>query len=114
MAERQQLHSQVIDLIRTGHSASSAARTIGVPLTNAKRWAKLFIENKVSNHAIPGQPFISTREEDAILVREAENHPFLSALALKIASNFPDFPLPARRHLREHGIRSLDLQRKNI
>ena len=107
MAERQQLRSQVIGLILAGHSASSAARTIGVPLTTAKRWAELFIENnEVSNRAIPGRPCISTREKDAILVREAENHPFLSAFELKMASNFPGFPLPARRRLREHGIRS--------
>ena len=71
MAEGQQLCSQVIGLIRTGHSASSAARTIGVPLTTAKRWAKLFIENnEVLNRAIPGWPRISRRDEDVILVRE--------------------------------------------
>ena len=57
MAERQQLRSQVIGLIREGHSASSARRTIGVSLTTAKRWAKLFFENnEVSNRAITGQP----------------------------------------------------------
>ncbi|PSN50494.1 hypothetical protein C0J52_10724 [Blattella germanica] len=104
MAERQQLRLQVIGLIRAGHSASSAARTIGVPLATAKRWAKLFHE--VSNRAIPGWPRISTREEDAILVTEAENHPFRSAFELKMASNFPGSPLTARRRLRERGIRS--------
>ncbi|PSN48601.1 hypothetical protein C0J52_22213 [Blattella germanica] len=107
MAERQQLRLQVIGLIRAGHSASSAARTIGVPLATAKRWAKLFHENnEVSNRAIPGRPRISTREEDAILVTEAENHPFRSAFELKMASNFPGSPLTARRRLRERGIRS--------
>ena len=35
-----------------------------------------FENNEVSNPAIPGWPRISTREEDAILVREAENHIF--------------------------------------
>ena len=105
MAEGQQLCSQVIGLIRTGHSASSAAKTIGVPLTTAKRWAKLFFENnEVSNRAI--RPRISTRKEDAILGREAQNHSFLSAFELKMASNFPGFPLTARRRLRERGIRS--------
>ncbi|PSN41063.1 hypothetical protein C0J52_18313 [Blattella germanica] len=90
MAERQQQRLQVIGLIRAGHSASSAARTIGVPLATAKRWAKLFHENnEVSNRAIPGRPRISTREEDVILVTEAENHPFRSAFELKMASNFP-------------------------
>ncbi|PSN56485.1 hypothetical protein C0J52_08460 [Blattella germanica] len=107
MAERQQLRLQVIGLIRAGHSASSAARTIGVPLATAKRWAKLFHENnEVSNRAIPGRPRISTREEDAILVTEAENHPFQSAFELKMASNFPGSPLTERRRLRERGIRS--------
>ncbi|PSN49066.1 hypothetical protein C0J52_16017 [Blattella germanica] len=107
MAERQQLRLQVIGLIRSGHSASSAARTIGVPLATAKMWAKLFHENnEVSNRAIPGRPRISTREEDAILVTEAENHPFRSAFELKMASNFPGSPLTARRRLRERGIRS--------
>ncbi|PSN55697.1 hypothetical protein C0J52_09015 [Blattella germanica] len=107
MAERQQLRLQVIGLIRTGHSASSAARTIGVPLATAKRWAKLFHENnEVSNRAIPGRPRISTREEDAILVTEAENHPFRSAFELNMVSNFPGSPLTARRRLRERGIRS--------
>ncbi|PSN49263.1 hypothetical protein C0J52_08196 [Blattella germanica] len=107
MAERQQLRLQVIGLIRAGHSTSSAARTIGVPLATAKRWAKLFHENnEVSNRAIPGRPRISTREEDAILVTEAENHPFRSAFELKIVSNFPGSPLTARRRLRERGIRS--------
>ncbi|PSN39685.1 hypothetical protein C0J52_22262 [Blattella germanica] len=107
MAERQHLRLRVIGLIRAGHSASSAARTIGVPLATAKRWAKLFHENnEVSNRAIPGRPRISTREEDAILVTEAENHPFRSAFELKMASNFPGSPLTARRRLRERGIRS--------
>ncbi|PSN30693.1 hypothetical protein C0J52_24913 [Blattella germanica] len=106
MAERQQLRLQV-GLIRAGHSASGAARTIGVPLATAKRWAKLFRENnEVSNRAIPGRSRISTREEDAILVTEAENHPFRSAFELKMASNFPGSPLTARRRLRERGIRS--------
>ena len=110
MAERQQLHSQVIGLIRAGHSASSAARTIGDPLTTAKRWAKLFFENnEVSNRTIPGQPRISTGEEDvgvdAILVREAKSHPFVSAFELKMASNLSGSPLTARRRLRECGIR---------
>ena len=107
IAEKHQLRSHVIGLIRAGHSASIAARTIGVPLATAKRWAKLFIENNdVSNRAIPGRPRVSTRKEDTILVREAENHPFLSAFELKMASNFPGSPLPVRRHLRERGIRS--------
>ncbi|PSN30770.1 hypothetical protein C0J52_27174, partial [Blattella germanica] len=107
MAERQQLPLQVIGLIRAGHSASSAARTIGVPLATAKRWAKLFHENnEVSNRAIPGRPRISTREEDANLVTEAENHHFRSAFELKMASNFSGSPLTARRRLRERGIRS--------
>ena len=96
MAERQQLRSQVIGLIRAGHSVSRTARTIGVPLTTAKRWAKLFFETCNS-----GRPRIFTREQDAILVREAENHPFLSAFELKMVSNFPDSPLTAIRRLRE-------------
>ena len=36
-------------------------------------------------------------------LREAQNHPFLSAFELKMAFNFP---LTAMRHLRERGIRS--------
>ena len=76
-----------------------AARTIGVPLTTAKRWAKLFFENnEVSNRAIPGRLCISTRKEDTILVREAGNQPFLSAFELKMTSNFPGSLLTARRH----------------
>ena len=105
MAERQQLRSQVFGFIRAGHTASSAARIIRVPLTTAKRWAKLFIENnEVSNRAIPDRTRISTREEDAILVREA--------FELKMATNFPGSPLTARRHLRERGIRFRRTARK--
>ena len=97
MAERQQLRSQIIDLIRAGHSASSAAETIGVLLTIAKRWAKLFFENyEVSIRAFPGQPSISIREEDTIFFWEAESHFFLSAFELKMATNFPGSPLTAR------------------
>ena len=89
------------------HTASSAARTIGVQLITAKKWAKLFNENnEVSNRAVPGLPRICTREEDAIIIREAENHSFLSASELKMASKFPDSPLTARRRLRERGIKS--------
>ena len=95
MAERQHLRSQVTEHIRAGHSAPSAARTIGVLLTTSKRWTKLFFENnEVSNRAIPGRPRISTREEEAILVREAENHPFLNAFELRW---HPTFPAPADR-----------------
>ncbi|PSN29440.1 hypothetical protein C0J52_28380 [Blattella germanica] len=105
MTERQQLRLQVIGLIRAGHCASSAAKTIGVPLATAKRWVKLFhADNEVTNRAIPGRPRISTREEDAILVTEVENHPFRSAFELKMASNSPGSPLTARRRLRERCI----------
>ena len=84
MAERQQLRSQVIGLIHAGHSVSRAARTIGVPLTIANRWAKLFFENnEVLNCAIPGRPRISTREEDSILVREAEKSSFSKCLLIE-------------------------------
>ena len=76
-------------------------------LTTSKMWTKLFfVNNKVSNRAIPGRPRISTREEDAILVREAENHPFLSIFELKKASKFSDTPLTAMRRVRKRGIRS--------
>ncbi|KAJ4426373.1 hypothetical protein ANN_27187 [Periplaneta americana] len=93
MAERQQLRQPVIALVHVGYSASMAARDIGVPLSTAKRWAKFFIENgEVVNRLIPGRPHISTREEDAMLLREAENHPFGTASQLKMASNFPCSP----------------------
>ena len=60
------------------------------PIANAKKWAKLFFENnEVLNRAILGRPCISTSEEDAILVSEAENYPFLSAFELKMTSYFP-------------------------
>ena len=74
-------------------------------MATAKRWAKLFFENnEVSNRAMPGRPRICTREKDAMLVREAENHPFRSVFELKMASNFPGSLLIARRYLTEHGI----------
>ncbi|KAJ4441529.1 hypothetical protein ANN_11385 [Periplaneta americana] len=63
--------AELIALVRVGYSASSAAREIGIPLTTAKRWAKLFLENnEISNRPIPGRPRIYTREEDAISIRE--------------------------------------------
>ena len=66
-------------------------------MTTAKRWAKLFLGNaEVSNRAIPGRQRTSTREEDAILVKEAENYPFISAIEFKMAFNFPGSPLAPR------------------
>ena len=101
MAERQHLRSQVIDLIRAGPSASSAARTIGVPLTNAKGWAKLFIENnEVSNREIPVRPSISTRKRTPSQTEKLKTTFFLSAFELKMASKAHGSPLTARKHLR--------------
>ncbi|KAJ4437813.1 hypothetical protein ANN_13751 [Periplaneta americana] len=43
-----------------------------------------FIENgEVVNRPIPGRPPISTKEEDAMLLREVQNHPFRTASQLK-------------------------------
>ncbi|KAJ4442961.1 hypothetical protein ANN_04563 [Periplaneta americana] len=54
---------------------------------------------------IPGRPRISAREEDAMLLREVENHPFRTASQLKMASNSPGSPHTVRRRFRERGIR---------
>ncbi|KAJ4430218.1 hypothetical protein ANN_22429 [Periplaneta americana] len=103
---REQLRQQVIALVRVGYSASMAAREIGVPLSTAKRWAKFFMENgEIVNRPIPGRPHISTREEDAMLLREVETHPFRPASQLKMASNFPGSSHTVKKRFREHGIR---------
>ncbi|KAJ4426445.1 hypothetical protein ANN_27259 [Periplaneta americana] len=51
---------------------------------------------EVVNRSIPGRPRISTREEDPMLLREVENHPFRTASKLKMASNFPGSPHTVR------------------
>ncbi|KAJ4437814.1 hypothetical protein ANN_13752 [Periplaneta americana] len=67
-----------------------ASGEVGVPLSTAKRWSNFFfIENvQVVNRPIPGLPTISTREEDATLLREIENHPLELPLNSRWRPNF--------------------------
>ncbi|KAJ4425505.1 hypothetical protein ANN_27699 [Periplaneta americana] len=59
---------------------------------------KCKVENgEVVNNLIPGRLHISTREEDAMLLRDVENNPFRTAFQLKMASNFPGFPQTSNR-----------------
>ncbi|KAJ4449243.1 hypothetical protein ANN_00640 [Periplaneta americana] len=120
------LQRDVIDVHRSGEIRNTLIGTSGGAFSKHEYAAKLSVFSRcgfgnapnlrtgaghgcalrsVVSRPIPGRPRITTREEDAMLLREVENHPFRTASQLKIASNFPNSPHTMMRRFRERGIR---------
>jgi transposase-like protein len=101
----QSFRERVIALVEEGNlSAAEAGRRYGVPDRTARRWFERYQET--STRAGTGFWRVSSQDEDARLVDEAQENPFLNFVQLKRNTAFPGCPRTVRNRMTEAGLRS--------
>jgi hypothetical protein len=97
----------VIAVVEEGNPAAEAGRRYGVPEKTERRWIERYVvSEKTSRRAGTGFWRVSSQAEDARLVDEARENPFLKSVQLKGNTAFPGCPRTVRHRMTEAGHRS--------
>jgi transposase-like protein len=104
----QSIRERVIALVKEGNlTAAEAGRLYGVPERTARRWIERYlVSGETSRRAGTGFWCVSSQAEDARLVDEARENPFLNSVQLKRNTAFPSCPRTARNRMTEAELRS--------
>jgi len=90
-----------------GLSASTAGELYGVPMSTAREWLRKYQrDQQVGRRKGTGLWGVSSPDQDAALVAEAERNPFFSARDLKAATGFPGQKDMIISRLRAAGLRA--------
>jgi transposase-like protein len=100
----QSIRERVIALVEEGNlTAAEAGRRYGVPDRTPRRWIERYRETR--RRADTGFWRVSSQDEDARLVDEARENPFLNSVQLKRNTAFPGCRRTVRNRMTEAGLR---------
>jgi hypothetical protein len=104
----QSIPERVIALVEERNlTAAEAGRPYDVPNRTARRWTERFRETgEKSRRAGTGFWRVSSQAEDALLVNEARENPFLKFVKQKRNTAFPGCPRTVRNRMTEASLRS--------
>jgi transposase-like protein len=104
----QSIRETVIALVEEGNlTTAEAGRRYGVPDRTARRWSERYlVSGETSRRAGTGFWRVSSQAEDARLVDEARENPFLNSVELKRNTAFPGCSRTVRNRVTEAGLRS--------
>jgi transposase-like protein len=99
------VRERVIALAEEGNiTAAEAGRRYGVADRTARRWNERYLET--SRRAGTGFWRVSSQGEEARLVDDSREIPFLNSVQQKRNTAFPGFPRTVRNCMTENGLRS--------
>jgi transposase-like protein len=108
MSHNQSIQERIIALVEEGNlTTAEAGRWYGVPDRTVRRWSEQYLVfGETSKRAGTGFWHVSSQAEDAQLMDEAQENPFLNSVQLKRNTAFPSSPRTIRNHMTEAGLRS--------